>query len=100
MEHLAGGSSQLQYSTVVNNKEGTHTSIPSSTGKCKVSNIDVYLEPLMEDLLELWRGVQVIDISRPIGDQQFNVKGILMWTMHDYPGLGEISGKNLMYVIA
>ena len=39
----------------------------------------------MEELLELWKGVQVSDISQTIGDQQFNVKGILMWTMHDYP---------------
>lgn len=69
-------------------------------GKYKVSNIDVYLEPLMEELQELWKGVRVSDISRPIGDRQFNVKGILMWTMHDYPGLGEISGKNLIYMIA
>lgn len=65
-------------------------------GKYKVKNMDVYLEPLMEELLELWKGVRVNDVSRPIGSRLFTVKGILMWTMHDYPGLGEISGKCLL----
>ena len=35
-------------------------------GKYKVKNMDVYLEPLIEELQELWRGIQVTDVSRPL----------------------------------
>ena len=34
-------------------------------GKPKVKHMDVYLEPLIDELEELWRGVAVVDISRP-----------------------------------
>lgn len=61
-------------------------------GKYKVKNMDVYLEPLIEELMELWRGVSIIDVSKSHNEQDCNIKAILMWTMHDYPGLGEISG--------
>ena len=64
-------------------------------GKYKVKNMDVYLEPLIEELQELWKGVQVEDISRPLSTRSFHVKAILMWTMHDFPGFGECSG---MYI--
>ena len=34
-------------------------------GPHKVKNMDVYLEPLIEELEILWEGVQVHDVSRP-----------------------------------
>lgn len=61
-------------------------------GKHKVKNMDVYLEPLIEELLELWRGIKVMDVTKPPQDRHAIVKGILLWTMHDFPGFGEISG--------
>lgn len=55
--------------------------------------MDVYLEPLIEELQDLWRGIAVMDISRPLREQRVVIKGILLiWTLHDYPGLGELSG--------
>lgn len=63
------------------------------TGPRQVKNINVYLAPLIEDLQELWKGFQVVDMSKPIGSQQFMVRGILAWTIHDYPGYGFCSGK-------
>ena len=54
--------------------------------------MDVYFEPLIDELQELWRGVKVMDVSKPTSYRQATIKGILLWTMHDYPGLGEISG--------
>jgi hypothetical protein len=33
----------------------------------KNENIDVYLQPLMEDLEELWARVPTIDVTRPHG---------------------------------
>ena len=64
-------------------------------GKYKVKNMDVYLEPLIEELQELWKGILVEDISRALSTRSFHVKEILMWTMHDFPGFGECSG---MYI--
>jgi hypothetical protein len=62
------------------------------TGKYKVANIDVYLAPLVEELQILWQGVEVEDMSKLHPNRLFNVRAILMWTMHDYPGFGQCSG--------
>lgn len=61
-------------------------------GKYKVKNMDVYMEPLIEELEILWRGIHVHDISR-LHSEDVLVRGILMWTMHDFPGYGECSGR-------
>lgn len=46
------------------------------------NNIYVYLEPLIEDLNELWNnGVDIYDrISKSI----FNLKAILLWMINDF----------------
>ena len=67
-------------------------------GKHKVKNMDVYLAPLIKELQELWNGIEVFDVSKPPRDRPTMIKGILMWTMHDYPGLGEISGMYDYYL--
>lgn len=57
-------------------------------------NIDVYLMPLMEELLELWRGVKCFDaLDRPGRQKWFMLRAILLWTINDYPALGLISGQ-------
>lgn len=53
---------------------------------------DVYLRPLVVDLLRLWEGVPAINMSRPSGDRSFTLKAILMWTVSDFPALGLVSG--------
>ena len=62
--------------------------------KHKVKNMDIYLEPLIEELQDLWRGVEVLDVSRQLEERSAIIKCILMWTLHDYPGLGELSGTH------
>ncbi|KAL3701019.1 hypothetical protein R1sor_019041 [Riccia sorocarpa] len=57
-------------------------------GPKKVKNIDIYLEPLVEELQQLWTGVDDVYDGRTerIGrDRWFTLKGVLLWTMHDYP---------------
>ena len=49
--------------------------------------MDVYLQPLIEELQELWKGIAIVDVSKPPRDRHAMIKCILMWTMHDYPGL-------------
>ena len=41
-------------------------------GKYQVKDMNVYIEPLIDDLLNLWVGVTMYDISRPIGQRHFN----------------------------
>ena len=56
-------------------------------------NIDVYLAPLIEELQELWGGVDAVDVSDPNGHRNFILKAILMWCIHDYPAYGLVSGQ-------
>ena len=35
-------------------------------GGRQVNNMDVYLQPLVDELKELWDGINVYDVSRPI----------------------------------
>ncbi|XP_075483702.1 uncharacterized protein LOC142523858 [Primulina tabacum] len=54
------------------------------------NNIDVYLEPLVEDLNELWDiGVEAFDAFTK---SMFNLKAILMWTINDFPAYGNLAG--------
>ncbi|KAL3702571.1 hypothetical protein R1sor_020593 [Riccia sorocarpa] len=64
-------------------------------GPKKVKNIHIYLEPLVEELQQLWDGVDDVYDGRTerIGrDIWFTLKGVLLWTMHDYPGYAQVSG--------
>ena len=63
-------------------------------GKHKIKHMDVYLEPLIDELEKLWRGLALVDISRPLFSRHFDLKAVLMWTMHDFPRYIDCSGKN------
>ena len=39
--------------------------------KYHVKYINVYIEPLIDELLKLWDGITMYDISIPIGHKQF-----------------------------
>ena len=54
-------------------------------------NIDVYLAPLIEELQELWVGVDAVDVFGEHGNRSFKLKAILMWCIHDYPTYGLVS---------
>ncbi|XP_060171510.1 uncharacterized protein LOC132602749 [Lycium barbarum] len=56
------------------------------------NNIDVYLQPLVKELRELWDdGVETFDSS---SNEAFRMRAALMWTISDFPGLGILSGWN------
>ena len=64
------------------------------------NDIDVFLEPLMEDMKILWEdGVKMMDAFLK---KEFTLKAIIFVTIIDYPGLfslsGQIKGK-LGYVV-
>nr|XP_023924457.1 uncharacterized protein LOC112035850 [Quercus suber] len=52
--------------------------------------IDVYLQPLVEELRELWDvGVEAYDAS---SKNVFQLRAALMWTVHDFPAYADVSG--------
>ena len=54
------------------------------------NDIDVYLQPLLDDLQELWNnGVAVFDA---FNKEVFNLKAILIWTINDFPAYGNLAG--------
>lgn len=56
------------------------------------NDIDVYLQPLIQELKELWYdGVQTLDSSK---NEIFKMRAALMWTISDFSGLGNLSGWN------
>jgi hypothetical protein len=59
----------------------------------KLENIDVYLQPLIDELQELWQpGVLAWDLSKQPNDQLFNLRAMVIWTINDYPRNGLFSG--------
>ena len=58
------------------------------------SNFDVFLQPLVDELQQLWSrgGVLTWDARAYMGMAQFNLRAILMWTLHDFPAYGLLSG--------
>ncbi|KAL1321193.1 hypothetical protein AAHE18_14G110700 [Arachis hypogaea] len=54
------------------------------------AKIDVYLQPLIDELKELWdEGVLTYDIH---SKRNFQLKAALMWTINDFPAYGMLSG--------
>jgi hypothetical protein len=55
----------------------------------QLKNMDVYLQPLVVELKELWEGIHAYDVSRPITtERSFTLYGIYAYKTHDYPVLG------------
>ena len=56
------------------------------------NEIDVFLQPFIQELKKLWdKGVETFDASI---NQTFKMRVALMWTISDFPGLGNLSGWN------
>ncbi|XP_063936886.1 uncharacterized protein LOC108207459 isoform X1 [Daucus carota subsp. sativus] len=59
---------------------------PQSPG----NSIDVFMQPLIAELKELWDvGIQTYDA---LTDQNFTLRASVMWTISDFPGLAMLSG--------
>ena len=53
-------------------------------------DIDVYLQPLVEELEELWDvRVKTFDVSFK---KSFQMQATLLWTINDFPAYDDISG--------
>ncbi len=51
----------------------------------KNENIDVYLQPLVEELEWLCGRVKIVDVTRLKESNSFFLKAIYMWNIHDFP---------------
>jgi hypothetical protein len=60
----------------------------SVTSEC----FDVYMVPLVEELLELWHEIPAFDITQEEGLHNFTLRAMLIWTIHDFPGYGTGGG--------
>ena len=61
---------------------------PKSPGK----DFDLFMEPLVEELQQLRKGVLTRDLySSPPAD--FFLRAVIIWCIHDYPALGTMSGR-------
>jgi hypothetical protein len=53
------------------------------------NDVDVYLQPLIDELLLLWKGVKTIDASTK---EEFPLRAALLWTINDFPALAYLYG--------
>ena len=62
-------------------------------GKQMLGNdIDIYLQPLIKELMELWfEGIDTFNASM---NQTFEMHAVLIWTINDLLGLGTLLGRN------
>ncbi|WCJ31109.1 hypothetical protein M5689_012622 [Euphorbia peplus] len=53
------------------------------------NDIDVFLQPLIAELLQLWDGVDAYDAYTR---QNFKLRAALIWTINDFPAYANLSG--------
>jgi hypothetical protein len=53
---------------------------------------DVYMEPLVEEIVQLWYWISAYDITKELEQQMFTLHVVLMWTIHDFPGYATVGG--------
>ena len=62
-------------------------------GKYQVKDMNVYIEPLIDKLLDLWKRITMYDISRLVGAQrEFKFHAILVWTILEAQGITNLCG--------
>ena len=56
-----------------------------------------YIEPVFGELLNLWNDIIVYDVSRPIQQRKFQFHAMLVWKIHDAPGLTNFAVCNYKF---
>ncbi|XP_074323278.1 uncharacterized protein LOC141660213 [Apium graveolens] len=55
------------------------------------NNIDIYLQPMIDDLKKLWKEGEP-NMYDAYNKSFFTLKAVLMWTINDFPAYGNLSG--------
>ncbi|XP_074300289.1 uncharacterized protein LOC141631530 [Silene latifolia] len=72
------------------NRQFIFLSLIISGPKNPKKNLDIYLQPLVQELKDLWKnGLLTYDVSRK---QNFDMRAALLWTINDFPAYGMLSG--------
>ena len=53
---------------------------------------DVWIRPVIDELKILWEGVPAYDVTKPETDRIFNLRAAVLYTTHDFPRYGTLSG--------
>ena len=53
------------------------------------NDIDIYLQPLVDELQQLWKGVETYDAT---ANKKIPLKAALLWTLNDFPALAYLYG--------
>ncbi|GJY64928.1 leucine-rich repeat protein [Tanacetum coccineum] len=53
------------------------------------TNIDVYLQPLIDELNDLWGGINAYDVHRK---ENFTLRAALLWAINDFPAYSMLTG--------
>jgi hypothetical protein len=61
-------------------------------GQHQVKDMNVYIEPLIGELLNLWEGITMYGICKPIGKKRLQCRGIFLWKINDTSGLTHFCG--------
>ena len=62
---------------------------PTSPGK----DFDVFLEPLIEELKELRKGVNTFHVLHRDNKKGFTLRAVVLWCIHDFLALSTLSGQ-------
>ena len=68
------------------------TCTSNQSGNFQVKDMNVYIEPLIDELQKLWNGITMYDVSRPIRQRQIQFHAMIVWIIHDAPGLANFCG--------
>ena len=55
------------------------------------NDIDIYLQPLIHELKQLWNGVDAYDA---FAKENFKLYAALTWTVNDFPAFANLSGSS------
>ena len=61
-------------------------------GKYQVKDMSVYTKHLIDELLNLWVGITMYSVSRPIGKKEFQLCGVLVYIIHHAPRITHFCG--------
>ena len=60
--------------------------------KYQVKDMNLYIEPLIDEVLNLRDGITMYNVCKPIRKKEFQFRGMLVWKIHDSPGLTHFFG--------
>jgi hypothetical protein len=61
------------------------------TKKSQGKDFHVFMQPLIKDMMDLWKGVDTFDACI---ENNFHLHVASLWSINDYPGYATMSGRS------